>query len=68
MHSLRQFFLLYPQTFLAPPEFRNFGIVKTGAELLQSIPFALNGGDFPLHSKLLQFSGTTERRARGQPF
>ena len=68
MHSLRQFVLLGPELFLAPPECRNFRIVKTGAELLKSVHFPLNGGNFALHPKLLQFPGTTEWWAWGQPF
>ena len=63
MHSLRQLFLLSPELFFPPPERRDFGIVLIGAEFLKSIHFSLNGGDFALNPKLLQFPGTTERRA-----
>ena len=68
MHSLRQFFLLGPELLFAAPEFRNFRIVKTRAKLLKAIHFALDGGNFALHPKLLQFPGTAERRTWRQPF
>ncbi len=68
MHSLRQFFLLDPELFFAPPELRNFHIVKIGPELLKSIHFPLDGGNFTLNPELLQFPGTAERWAGRQPF
>ena len=38
------------------------------AELLKSIHFALNGGNFALYPKLLQFPDTAERWAGRPPF
>ena len=68
MHFLRQFFLLCPELFLAPPELRNFRIVEMSAELLKSIHFTLDGGDLALDPKLLQFPGAAHRGARRLPF
>ena len=68
MHSLRQLFFLCSELFLAPPECRNFHIMEMGAELLQVIHFPLDSGNVALNSKLLQFPGTAERRARREPF